>query len=102
MKRRLAHWGTLHRWQARRVPSPHLRAATRLAVCASSRPRARKSRRARPRDVLERMLKTCTLDRLTDVRDRALLLVAFASGGRRRSEVAALRLEPRRAPDRHG
>jgi hypothetical protein len=30
---------------------------------------------------------------LVDLRDRALLLVAFASGGRRRSEVAALRAE---------
>ena len=31
--------------------------------------------------------------RLVDLRDRALLLTAFASGGRRRSEVAALRVE---------
>ena len=30
---------------------------------------------------------------LVDIRDRALLLLAFASGGRRRSEVAALRVE---------
>ncbi|MDX0741945.1 tyrosine-type recombinase/integrase, partial [Sinorhizobium medicae] len=30
---------------------------------------------------------------LVDARDRALLLAAFASGGRRRSEVAALRVE---------
>jgi site-specific recombinase XerC len=39
------------------------------------------------------MLPTCALNRPADVRDRALLLVAFASGGRRRSEIAALRLE---------
>jgi integrase len=95
VKRRLAHWGTLHRWRGKESPlaSPQLRAALRLAVRASSRPRTRKSRRAVTKDVLERMLQTCALDRLTDVRDRALLLVAFASGGRRRSEVAALRLE---------
>jgi integrase len=30
---------------------------------------------------------------LVDVRDKALLLTAFASGGRRRSEIARLRLE---------
>ncbi len=95
VKRRLAHWGTLHRWRGKESPlaSPQLRAALRLAVRASSRPRTRKSRRAVTKDVLERMLQTCALDRLTDVRDRALLLVAFASGGRRRSEIAALRLE---------
>jgi hypothetical protein len=40
------------------------------------------------RDPLEAMLATCT-DGLVGVRDRAALLFAFASGGRRRSEVAA-------------
>ncbi len=95
VKRRLAHWGTLHRWRGKDGPfaSPHLRAATRLAVRASSRPRTRKSRRAVTKNVLEQMLQTCALNRLVDMRDRALLLVAFASGGRRRSEIAALRLE---------
>ncbi|MBP2236331.1 integrase [Sinorhizobium kostiense] len=32
-------------------------------------------------------------NRLVDLRDQALLLTAFASGGRRRSEVAGLRIE---------
>lgn len=36
---------------------------------------------------------TCAGDRLVDLRYRALLLLAFASGGRRRSEVAGLRVE---------
>ena len=40
------------------------------------------------RDVLEELLTTCD-DSLRGVRDRALLLFAWASGGRRRSEVAA-------------
>ena len=44
------------------------------------------------RDPLERMLATCT-DGLIGVRDRALLCFAFASGGRRRSEVARARME---------
>ena len=39
------------------------------------------------------LLATCASDRLADARDAALLLVAFASGGRRRSEVAGLRVE---------
>ena len=45
------------------------------------------------RDVLEALLATCGSDRLADARDAALLLVAFASGGRRRSEVASLRAQ---------
>jgi integrase len=44
------------------------------------------------RDPLEAMLATCT-DGLRGVRDRALLLFGFSSGGRRRSEVASARLE---------
>jgi integrase len=95
VKRRLASWGTLHRWKGQEGPfaSPSLRSALRLAVRASTRPRRRKSKRAVTRDVLDRLLATCSLDRLADTRDLAILLLAFASGGRRRSEVAGLRVE---------
>jgi integrase len=44
------------------------------------------------RDILDRLLATCRSDRLADIRDRALLLIAFGSGGRRRSEIASLRV----------
>jgi integrase len=90
VKRRLASWGTLHRWKGQEGPlaSPSLRSALRLAVRASTRPRRRKSKRAVTRDVLDRLLATCRSDRLADTRDLAILLLAFASGGRRRSEVA--------------
>jgi integrase len=39
------------------------------------------------------LLAVCDWGRLVDYRDKALLLTAFASGGRRRSEIARLRLE---------
>ena len=42
--------------------------------------------------MLDQLLATCAAGRPSDLRDRALLLVAFASGGRRRSEAAALRV----------
>lgn len=45
------------------------------------------------REVLDRLLATCRSDRLVDTRDLAILLLAFASGGCRRSEVARLRVE---------
>ncbi|MGU3497038.1 site-specific integrase [Xanthobacteraceae bacterium A53D] len=94
VKRRLSSWSTLHRWKGMAGPfaAPGLRAALRLAVRASDRPRQRKSQRAVTRDVLDRLLATCTSDRLVDTRDAAILMVAFASGGRRRSEVAGLRV----------
>lgn len=95
VKRRLASWGTLHRWKGIESPltAPSLRSAVRLAVRASPRPRRRKSKRAVTRDILDRLTATCTTDRLADTRDLAILLLAFASGGRRRSEVARLRME---------
>jgi integrase len=50
------------------------------------------SKTALTREPLLAMLATCT-DGLAGIRDRALLLFAFASGGRRRSEVAAAVIE---------
>ncbi len=95
VRRRLSHWATLHRWRGLNGPfaSHALRAALRLAVRAAARPRTRKSRRAITGDILEKLLATCGTGRLADSRDRAILLVAFGSGGRRRSEVAQLRVE---------
>src|SRR5262249_14986772 len=72
---------------------PSLGSALRLAIRASPRPRRRKSKRAVTRDILDRLTATCSSDRLADTRDLADLLLAFASGGWRRSEVARLRVE---------
>jgi integrase len=94
VQRRLANWATLHRWRGLESPfgTPALKIALRLSVRANQQPRGRKSRRAVTLDVLEILLATCAGNRLVDLRDRAILLLAFASGGRRRSEVSALRL----------
>ena len=95
VRRRLAHWAALHRWKGLESPlgTPAIRAAMRLAIRANPRPRQRKSKRAVTSDILQRLLATCRTDRPADTRDRALLLLAFASGGRRRSEIAKLRVE---------
>jgi site-specific recombinase XerD len=93
VRRRLSSWATLHHWKGGPFASPHLRAAIRLSVRAAARPRTRRSKRAVTRDVLEQALASCAGDRLVDLRDRALLLLAFASGGRRRSEVSRLKVE---------
>jgi len=44
------------------------------------------------KELLQRVVDTCD-DSPIGVRDRAILLVAFASGGRRRAEVAAMQLQ---------
>ena len=100
-KRRPASCSTLHRWKGIEGPfaAPSLRSALRLAVRTSSRLRQRQSKRAVARDVVDRLIATCATDRLADTRDLAILLLAFASGGRQRSEVARLCVEqPRDEP----
>lgn len=49
------------------------------------RPRKKK---AVTKDLLDQLLETCSTNRLIDIRDRALILFGWASGGRRRSEIA--------------
>ncbi|MDR6820967.1 integrase [Neorhizobium sp. 2083] len=95
VRRRLANWSTLTKWRGLdgAFASPALKQAIRLAVRAVPRQRRRKSAKAVTSDILARLLATCATDNLRDVRDRAILMVAFASGGRRRSEIAGLRLE---------
>ncbi|SDA97433.1 tyrosine-type recombinase/integrase [Sinorhizobium sp. NFACC03] len=95
VRRRLTSWSILTRWRGLTgaFDGPSLKSALRLAVRASARPRQRKSRQVVTRDILAKLLDACAGERLVDLRDRALLLTAFASGGRRRSEVAALRVE---------
>ena len=95
VRRRLASWSSLTKWRGLdgAFTSPTLKSAIRLAVRAVPRQRRRKSTRAVTGDVLAKLLATCATDSLRDLRDRAILMVAFASGGRRRSEIAGLRLE---------
>ncbi|RRH94139.1 integrase [Mesorhizobium tamadayense] len=95
VRRRLSSWSTLTGWRGLvgNFSAPGLRSAIKLAVRASARPRGRKSKKAVTADILTVLLKACAGDRLVDVRDRAVLITAFASGGRRRSEIASLRFE---------
>ncbi|MGE6743974.1 site-specific integrase [Allorhizobium pseudoryzae] len=95
VRRRLATWSTLTKWRGLDgfFSSPALRSAIRLAVRATPRSRKRKSAKAVTGDILSKLIATCSTGSLRDVRDRAILMVAFASGGRRRSEIAGLRIE---------
>jgi integrase len=95
VRRRLALWATLHRWRGVEGPfgNSSIRNALRLSIRAADRPPARKSAGAITRDILDELLATCGRGRAIDLRDRALLLLAFGSGGRRRSEIVRLRVD---------
>ncbi|WP_316153827.1 site-specific integrase [Cupriavidus sp. BIC8F] len=92
---RLAVLAKAHHLQA--LPNPCAEAAVRELMAGIRRAYARRGQRqarkaALTRDPLLRLLDTCD-DSLRGLRDRALLLFAWASGGRRRSEVARATLD---------
>lgn len=91
LDRRIASWRAFHRMKNLPSPfdSPLIRQARAKARMAASRPPAPKSRRPITRDVLEQLLTSCD-DSLRGLRDRAILMLGFASGGRRRSEITGL------------
>lgn len=94
LDRRIASWQAFHRM--RNLPSPFsaplVQQARQKARRANARPRTPKSPKPVTRDILEALLATCD-NTHRGVRDRAMLMLAFASGGRRRSEVTALNVE---------
>lgn len=94
LDRRIASWQAFHRM--RNLASPFTRPlvsqARQKARRANAKPRVPKSPKPVTRDVLEALIATCEASH-RGLRDRALLMLAFASGGRRRSEVTALNVE---------
>lgn len=94
LDRRIASWRAFHR--LRNLPSPFaaplIAQARQKARRAAARPPKPKSARPVTRDILTRLLASCD-DTARGIRDRAVLTLAFASGGRRRSEVTALNAE---------
>lgn len=94
LDRRIASWRGFHRMKNLDSPfdAPLVRQARGKARRAAARPPAPKARHPITREVLDAMLATCHGTR-RDCRDRAILMLGWASGGRRRSEIAGLRLE---------
>ena len=94
LDRRIASWQAFHRMRNLISPfsAPLVQQARQKARRANAKPRVPKSPKPITRDVLETLLATCD-DSHRGIRDRAMLMLAFGSGGRRRSEVAALNVE---------
>ena len=91
VRHRVAVLSTAHR--LKQVPNPCEQPAVRTVLSRAARAAVKRGVRPRKKTAitlpeLEAMLDTCD-DSLEGQRDRALLSFAFASGGRRRSEVAA-------------
>ena len=91
LDRRIASWCAFHRMRNLTSPfdAPLARQARAKARKAMARAPAPKSAHPITREVLEKMLAT-QQPGLRGVRDRAILLLGWASGGRRRSEIVSL------------
>ena len=94
LDRRIASWLAFHRMK--NLASPFdgalVKQARAKARRAAARPPAPKSQHPITRDILEQLLATCRGSR-RDCRDRAILMLGWASGGRRRSEITGLMRE---------
>ncbi len=91
VRHRVAVLSTAHR--LKHVVNPCEQPAIRTVLSRAARAAVRRGERPRKKTAitlaeLEAMLATCD-DSLEGIRDRALLCFGFASGGRRRSEIAA-------------
>lgn len=87
----LAKWHGLKNW-----PSPTESAAVKTLLREARKAQSRqgisvRKKTAAVREPLAAMLATCT-DGVRGLRDRALLLLAWSGGGRRRSEVVGLQI----------
>lgn len=89
--RRIASWRAFHRMKNLPSPfeSPLIRQARARARRAAARPRHPKSENPITREILEALLATCDHSH-RGMRDRAALMLGWASGGRRRSEIVGL------------
>ncbi len=94
LDRRIASWSAFHRM--RNLPNPFeaplLRQARAKARKAGAKPPAPKSAHPITRDLLLQLVDACGPG-LRGLRDRAILLLGWASGGRRRSEIVSLNHE---------
>jgi integrase len=91
VRHRVAVLSTAHR--LKHLSNPCEQPAIRTVLCRAARAAVKRGERPRKKTAitlvqLETMLATCD-DSLEGLRDRALLCFGFASGGRRRSELAA-------------
>ena len=94
LDRRIASWAVFHRMRNLESPfsMPLLIQTRRKARRAAAKPPVKKSKNPITKAILGELVATCD-GTLRGIRDRAVLMTGFASGGRRRSELTDLNRE---------
>lgn len=106
VRRRMSTWASVCKWKNTPGPfdDPVVRRTLLSAIRVSKRPRVKKSAREIDAQLMRKIFEhldheasaeilTRSRRSLTAVRDKAMLAVCFASGGRRRSEVARMMMD---------
>ena len=91
VRRRLSTLTIYHREQGYKNPCSGKKVKHLLRAISKTEKKATQQKTV-TRDVLEKLLATCD-GSVKGIRDKAILLLAWASGGRRRSEVTAAQVE---------
>jgi len=92
LRRYLASVSVGHKEASFASPTTNVQVKLLLKRVKSARIERSHQKAAITKDILDKMLATCD-ETLMGVRDQAILMVAFYSGGRRRSEIANLRMD---------
>lgn len=92
LKRNLSTLATVHQKMGMTDPTKDNQVKLLIRRLSHQTPK-RTRKKAITLATLQAMIATCTSNKLIDVRDKALLLVGFASGGRRRSELVDMLYE---------
>jgi integrase len=92
VKRRLVSLSILHKMSNQADPCDTQKVKALLAAIGRKNSQQKKSK-AITKNILENLLATCSKETLIDIRDKALLLFGWASGGRRRSEISQATIE---------
>jgi len=90
--RRLVSVTILHKYNNLPDPCDTNKIKSLLSAMSKSSVKQKKSK-AITKSVLENLIETCATNSLIDIRDKALLLFGWSSGGRRRSEISEAVIE---------
>lgn len=87
VRRRLVTLTIFHKLKNLPDPCDSAKVKNLLSAISKTQGKQKKSK-AITKNILENILSTCLSDSLIDIRDKALIFFGWASGGRRRSEIA--------------
>jgi integrase len=92
VKRRLTSISIIHKFNNQEDPCDTTKVKALLSAMSKTKGKQKQSK-AITRNILDNLISSCSGDSLINIRDRALILFMFGTGGRRRSEATEAIIE---------